>query len=144
MKNDPGELPPVLDVERHDNYSKAALSQRVKMCLDEIERLFGRKPIIYTAKYFWQDRVGPVTWASEYDLWVANYFVTKPNLPSDWSTWTFHQDRDNWNVPGMADPTIDRDWFNGSEAELMAYAGVGLTLEEKVELLWGAHPELHP
>src|SRR3990170_5245777 len=66
-----GELPPVLDIERSGN------AKEVRACVEEIERLFNRTPLIYTSAYAWgDDRLkGDKNWASKYPLWVANYIT---------------------------------------------------------------------
>jgi hypothetical protein len=50
----------------------------------------------------------------------------------------------------MESKELDMNWFNGSVAELRQWASIDaappttpLTLEQKVEKLWHAHPELH-
>ncbi|MFQ5616942.1 MAG: glycoside hydrolase family 25 protein [Anaerolineales bacterium] len=103
---DLGEFPPVLDVEE-----STSSASRVKACLAEIERLFGRVPIIYTRASIWNIRIGKVTWASRYPLWVAHYRISgwkddlidrsrslAPTLPSPWSKWHFWQITDK--APG--------------------------------------------
>ena len=52
---DIGELPPVLDLEVHDEKSAEEIIPKVKIWLDLVEASFGRKPIIYSGEYFLQD-----------------------------------------------------------------------------------------
>jgi uncharacterized repeat protein (TIGR02543 family) len=53
-----------------------------------------------------------------YHLWIANYTTAdQPNI-GGWSTWSFWQYADNGVVPGIADHSVDLDWFNGSEQSL--------------------------
>ena len=102
---DHGELPPALDVEFP---GKAA---DVRQCVEEIERLFGRTPIIYTNKFHFGDPViqaggrnrerkrclkskytdqvqgleGDKTWAAKYPLWFAKYISTEDDILIPWS-----------------------------------------------------------
>lgn len=115
------DIPLVLDVERVDSVSPAGITACVLECSQTIQKQDTRIPIIYTAKYFWKDNVLPSTNWSQNDLWVANYRVSSPSLPPGWSTWKFWQYDDKGRVPGISSDT-DLDWFNGSYADLMAYA----------------------
>src|SRR3990167_3641762 len=53
-------LPPAIDVERINNlgFTQATFRSRLRECLLEVERLFGRKPVVYTSKYAWEQLVG--------------------------------------------------------------------------------------
>lgn len=115
------DLPLVLDVELSRGVSQAGITACVKDCLQMVEQRDGRKPIIYTAKWFWNDRVlESPEWAA-YDLWVANYGVSAPTLPAGWNEYKFWQYSDKGRVPGIAAAT-DLNWFAGSYADLLAYA----------------------
>lgn len=115
------DLPPVLDVEKTGNpYFR---SKDVLTCLQEIERLFGRKPIIYTGYYIWRDNVGSPAWSTDYDLWLAQYNPTENiYLPPPFTEWKIHQFSDTTEVDGKV---IDHNYFNGELIDLLAYAGMG-------------------
>jgi lysozyme len=113
-----GELPPVADVEQ------AGLTEaKVRTFVDEFEALTGQKLIMYTSQSKWHDLVGRNTpWASDYDLWVANYRISgEPLLPDAWDTWTFWQHTDQGRLPGYHS-NLDLDYFSGDETALRAYA----------------------
>jgi lysozyme len=119
------QLPPVLDVETTNNrgYVKQDFAQNVKLCLDKIEELFGRKPIIYTGYYTWADLTGSPAWANQYGLWIARYqvsLITRNQLPVGWTDWKFWQytDRERFG-PWI----MDTNYFNGSLQELRQLAG---------------------
>ena len=82
---------PAVDVERKNNggFAQAVFKARLLECLERCEQLFGRKPVIYTSKYAWEELVGSAPWAPDYDLWVAYYSSASnaPLLPSDWTAW---------------------------------------------------------
>ncbi len=119
MAGDWGELPPVVDVE---DTSYPANINDLKTFLDLIEIAAKRKPIIYTGAWFWNFTRfnGAVSWAKNYDLWVASY-TQAPTLPDDWSTWKFWQYTNKGIVEGIS-TRVDLDKFNGTEAELQTYA----------------------
>jgi GH25 family lysozyme M1 (1,4-beta-N-acetylmuramidase) len=120
---DLGELPPALDIEEINNRTLTA--SKIKLCLEEIERLFGRIPFIYTRATVWNPKIGKVIWASRYPLWVAHYTVkgweenhiqrtlaSQPTLPSPWATWDIWQftDKSPANNYGISGQTADLDF----------------------------------
>ena len=132
-----GELPDVIDVEEDRGLSPAQLRERVKRCLDRYEQLAGRKAIIYTRASFWNPAIGNAGWESNYPLWVAHYYATTPLLPQGWQGvgWKFWQDSPQENFPGFQDPTADRNYYNGTAAELRQWLGLEPpppTLEQRV------------
>ena len=150
-------FPPCLDLETTSNtgMTPEVISASTYICLQEIGNRWGRKPMIYTGwdpiNAIW----GNPAWMAEYDLWVANYTTaSKPLLPKPWSkagkTWRIWQFTDKYEIAGT---TPDGNWFNGDEAALrdwvIATGGkvpgpVELTLGQKVDILWAAHPDLWP
>ena len=123
------DLPLVLDVELSRGVSPEDVAASVKVCADVIEEQEGRKPVIYTARWFWDHSVLDAPHWPDYDLWVANYGVEAPSLPGAWDNWTLWQYSDHGDVPGIGGAT-DLDWFNGSYDELLAYAGEEPVVEE--------------
>ncbi len=116
------DLPLVLDVERTDGMSPQVITQRIRECLDGIEAGAGRKPIIYTARWFWDRSVLPSSQWSTYDLWVASY-TRNPILPRDWQSWLIWQYSESGTVPGSGSRHTDLNWFAGSYEDLLHYAG---------------------
>lgn len=119
----PGDLPPVIDVESHGDLSSTTVAAKVKQWVDHVEAALGVKPIIYTGRYFWQDYVKTSAYA-EYPLWIAHYTTGCPNLPLQWSDWTFHQYTDKGSIDGV-DGNTDTNRFNGDKAALLAFANAG-------------------
>ncbi len=115
-------LPLVLDIELSGGLSPAEITTCIKDCLQRVEQMGGRKPIIYTAKWFWNAHVLPSSEWSEYDLWVANYGVSAPALPAGWSAWKFWQYSDKGSVPGISAASTDLNWFAGTYEALLTYA----------------------
>jgi GH25 family lysozyme M1 (1,4-beta-N-acetylmuramidase) len=117
----PGDLPAVLDVETADGMPNATVRQNMQIWLDRVELHTGKRPIVYTAA-FMSSVVG--SGFSSYPLWVANYGVNCPQLPSGWSQWSIWQSSSTGSVPGIAG-NVDLDVFNGSLADLQAFAAGG-------------------
>jgi lysozyme len=119
-----GDLPAVIDIESADGQGPAKIVSQVQTWLDHVEAGTGKKPIVYTAKYFWQDNVGSDQFV-DYPLWVANYYVDCPNLPDGaWPGWAMHQHADNGSVAGI-DGAVDLNRFNGTADDLAAFASAG-------------------
>lgn len=123
------DLPLVMDVERHDKVNRAHITACIQGCLQRVEQQDGRRPLVYTAKWFWDNTeylIHSDDWA-QYDLWVANYVDNpddsqnqQPALPQGWDAWKFWQYTDKGSVPGVRG-NCDLDWFAGSYEELVAY-----------------------
>jgi GH25 family lysozyme M1 (1,4-beta-N-acetylmuramidase) len=127
---DDGELPPVLDLETHDNMTKDKIVPAVKIWLDRVEAAFGKKPIIYSGQYFLQDYLvitggGPPAWAKDYPLWLAQYpnqyqEGMQPFLPRGWFNWTIWQYSEKVLTGLMP---VDMNLFNGTLEDLYKFAG---------------------
>jgi lysozyme len=112
----PGDLPPVLDLETSSGLPSSTVISRAKTWLQKVEAAFGVKPIVYTAA-FMSTVIG--TSFGDYPLWVANYGATCPLMPSGWTDWKFWQTSQTGSVAGIAGD-VDTNLFNGSLSALMA------------------------
>jgi lysozyme len=116
----PGDLPVVADMEDTGGQPASVIADELQQWLDHVEAGTGKRPIIYTGKYFWQDNVAADF--SAYPLWIPAYGVECPNLPDGyWSDWQFFQYTDQGSVPGVSG-NVDRDVFNGSLDDLLTFA----------------------
>lgn len=114
-------LPPVLDIEYNNGVSPAGMQAWIREFVTEIERLTGRKPIIYTYRYFWEQEVGNTTEFSDYPLWLAAYQSTPPTvMPGGWDNMVMWQNSGNDRVPGIA-VDVDTNIFNGDESQLHSF-----------------------
>lgn len=138
-----GELPPVLDIEWPARWDKREVDAHGRMidqwdrwevtpasivewslrCLDELERLFDRTPIVYTYPHFWQSlgEHGRDPAFASYPLWIANYTHPKDWMPpasarpivpapwTDWTIWQFSADGSPVRVPGVPACPLDRN-----------------------------------
>jgi GH25 family lysozyme M1 (1,4-beta-N-acetylmuramidase) len=114
----PGDLPPVIDVESNTDSTPPQTAAAVQAWVDHVEAATGVQPIIYTGRYFWQDHVASDAFV-DYPLWIAHYTDGCPNIPDPWTTWAFHQYSSTGSVPGIAG-NVDTNDFNGSYEDLLA------------------------
>ena len=109
---EPGDLPPVLDLEQLNGTSSTVLRKEAKRCLETVESYYGVKPILYTYVDFYKRHLG--TEFDSYPLWVAHYY--QPDQPRIGRGWLFWQHSDKGRVNGIADP-VDFNVFSGDSAE---------------------------
>jgi GH25 family lysozyme M1 (1,4-beta-N-acetylmuramidase) len=135
------DMPPVLDLEWPPHFEREKSTSKILdrwtqwnvdgafiaewglRCLAEMERLFGRTPILYTYPNFWQSLgdAGKVEAWARYPLWIANYThpndwlppaTSKPSVPApwkEWSVWQFSADGSSMRVPGVPACPLDRN-----------------------------------
>lgn len=116
------DLPLVLDVEEQGN--TPGFADMVLACLQRIFQLSGRKPLLYTSIYYAQGHLREIT-PAHCDLWIANWTTRpNPNMPNNWSDWTFWQYSNSGHGPtyGAQSPRIDLNKFNGTLEQLLEYA----------------------
>jgi hypothetical protein len=87
-----------------------------------VESATGRLPMIYTG--LWQTMLNDHTEAWGCPLWIADWHppTGRPSLPHAWKRWTLWQYTDAQSFDGIAG-TVDASYFNGSRADLLAFAG---------------------
>jgi GH25 family lysozyme M1 (1,4-beta-N-acetylmuramidase) len=120
----PGDLPPFMDMETLDGVSASTAVANMHAWFDRIQSRTGITPAIYTSRRVWNLLNNP-TGFSMYDLWVANWGVSSPALPTQWKDWTFWQYTDAGTVDGInGSPGVDLDRFHGTVADLRVYAGL--------------------
>ena len=146
IKDDPGELPPVLDLEAPAIGTKSLGLSFVKAFLERLSILAGRPAILYTSNGFWnsiRDSANAI-WALDYPLWIAwplnisfpvvgippVAYTTTVLVPEPWKRkkvpfliWQY-----SWvgggKLYGAESKGLDLNVFNGSESELLAFANV--------------------
>lgn len=119
---DPGELPPVIDVEVADHIAAAQIQDGVSAFIDVIAPALAR-PIVYTSPGFWNPLPARPDIVAKTDLWVANWLVHAPGSCKGYDKWTFWQYANAATVPGIPGAlNVDANRFNGTLAELRAYS----------------------
>jgi lysozyme len=127
LKNDPGEMYPVVDFECNTNapLRNKATSELYIFC-NTVEQKIGKPIIIYTSPGYWTsfwDNSYPSYFSSK-NLWIANYYVNVPTIPKPWSKWLFWQyglGKGQGLSFGAESLDIDLDWFNGDVADLNSF-----------------------
>ena len=115
VKLEPGDLPPVLDIEKKGKDMKK-LQVDLKVWLRKVENHYGVKPIIY-ASYKFKTRYLNDSVFNTYPYWIAHYYVDSVRYEGDWRFW---QHTDVGTLPGI-DEKVDLNVFNGSKNELDAF-----------------------
>lgn len=145
LGDDLPELPCVLDIEAKTD-SLPKLANIAQQWLDIVEKATGKRPIIYTAAWYWNAGMQNVAkWAGNYPLWVAAYPVKdgfpsvadleagkfKPSMPKSWATWTLWQYSERGRVDGITvdkrAANVDLNVFPGTVQDLLNWAGAGST-----------------
>ncbi len=110
---EPGDLPPVLDVEQTGGLNRAQLQEKVGDWLEMTEQHYGVKPVIYTGADFYARYLAGRF--DDYPLWVAHYLVKdKPRVKRGWTFW---QHSESGRVNGIEGP-VDFNVFNGNRMDL--------------------------
>lgn len=112
-------LTPVLDIEwdfkrNIDQWLSINRLERIDfifVIINIIEDKIGRKPIIYTSKGFWDEKIAiKDTIIKDYPLWISDYSIRlEPRLPRDWDSWTFWQYFDKYRIGSK---TFDVNKYN--------------------------------
>jgi lysozyme len=109
-----GDLPPVLDIEKLGNPGAAKLRENVKIWLNEVEKHYGMKPIIYSYIDFYEKYLIVDEDLRKYPFWVAHYDRKKIEFQESWLFW---QHSDKGRIPGT-DAKVDFNVFNGNMDKL--------------------------
>lgn len=116
----PGDLLPVLDIERTGGLSRAEVTTWILTWLGRVTERLGVRPMVYTSPNGWNQRTGDTTAVADAGytvLWVAHWGVDSPTVPAqDWAGngWTFWQYTDCGTVPGIAG-CVDMDVYDGTD-----------------------------
>jgi len=155
--DDIGEFPLVLDIELSHNKPPSAIADTILQCATIIEAKTGKKPIMYSRASFIDHFVtgtkSPSAWLNQYDWWLAHYLRSgdehpgPPKLPKGVirERCIIHQTTGTGEGFGIESKALDYNRWQFSQSHLDNYAdgSHNLTMVEKIERLWLAHPELH-
>ena len=115
VKLEPGDLPPVLDIEKKGRDVKK-LQQDLKIWLRKVESHYGVKPIIYASYKFKTKYLNDSVFDS-YPYWIAHYYVDSVRYQGEWKFW---QHTDVGTLPGIEDK-VDLNIFNGSIQDMETF-----------------------
>lgn len=108
-----GDLPPVLDIETTNNLPASVIRSTAKIWLEEMEKAYKVKPIIYTNIHFYETYLGDEF--DKYPLWIAHYY--QQERPRSERSWLFWQHSDMGRVNGIR-TTVDFNVFKGDSTDL--------------------------
>lgn len=110
---EPGDFPPVLDIEEMGKYGTENLVAGILNWLKLAEKHYGVIPIVYTGSHFY--RIYLKERIDAYPLWIAAY--SEPHQIND-VNWKFHQFSDKMKIKGI-DAYVDGNSFNGEMEDLL-------------------------
>lgn len=140
-------LAPSLDFELDHDGARAMTPVQVFAaliaCVQEMTRLWGRAPTLYTYPFFWHAMLAGASSAelaivASCALWFAAYKTAgPPTPPTPWAKVTFWQESggDEYKTPAGA--PCDADFFLGDVTELQALASFVATPSPVEDLLAG-------
>ncbi len=115
VKIEPGDLPPVLDVEQLYGINQAVMRKGVLDWLQTVEAAYKIRPIIYSSSDFYINYLGKDL--ADYPLWVAHYLNNnKPTIKRDWVFW---QHSEAGKVNGIT-TKVDFNVFGGDSTQFAA------------------------
>lgn len=113
-------LPPVLDLEVDEGLSPQKLRDWTRTFLTELEKQTGRRPMVYTYRYFWLEQMGDTDEFSDYPLWLAAYQNKAPAPVGGWDTVDIWQRSESGRVAGINTP-VDLNLFNGNQGQWASF-----------------------
>lgn len=137
----PMDLPLELDLEETGGLGQVELAEWARRFLAEVTRLTGKRPLVYTGRWFWQGNIGVHgdDIGRTYRLWTADYHCQRydgtlwcdpttdtynPPIYGGWGQWTFWQNYSVGAVPGIVG-NVDMNRFCCDLGSLAALAGGG-------------------
>ncbi|RYZ20282.1 MAG: glycoside hydrolase family 25 protein [Chitinophagaceae bacterium] len=110
-----GDLPPVVDIESRGNVKPEVLRRELQAWLDNIEKYYGVRPVIYTYLDFYKKNLAGHF--DDYPLWVAHYL--QPGQPRIERPWSFWQHSESGRVDGITS-RVDFNVFSGDSLAFRA------------------------
>lgn len=114
-----GDMPPVLDLEVMNNKPSAEVVSAAQLFLHTVTVATKKMPLIYASPGFIRELESPAAFTN-YPYWCAEYGVGTPRLPKIWSRWTFWQNSESGEAPGVPGK-CDVNYFNGAIDDLKAF-----------------------
>ncbi len=123
-----GYLPTALDLEKTpSNLTPDQVSFWALTWLQTYEQLAGRRPMLYSYRYFIDTRMTASPALASYPLWFAHYGVQQGARPAPISGWpesapTIWQFSSRGRLPGSGSTNIDLNVFFGTGDQLRRFA----------------------
>lgn len=127
---------PAMDFEALDGLYEEEASAIAVAFLEEVERLTGVEPIVYSDDYNATYRFDSSV--ARWPLWAAAYGPEEPEVTAHWDSWVGFQYTDRGLVPGVS-TYVDRDKFTRDVVltETPAHAGTFSYTVQPGNTLWG-------
>ena len=123
VRLEPGDLPPVLDLEVPAAWAAIAQSARAPLAiqwLETVENRLGATPIVYLSPAFATEILTNAPALARFPVWFAHYTdAAAPTVVKPWNSWSFWQYTREGKTPGVTLP-VDLNRFNGSMDDLKA------------------------
>jgi lysozyme len=106
-----GDLVPTIDVETTDSEPQAVVVANLRTVVNTVSAAIGSLPAIYCSPSWWSGNVNSAAFTLD-PLWVANWFVSQPDVPENnwggtgWQVWQFSDAGVVPGIPGHVD--LDR------------------------------------
>ena len=113
VKFEPGDLPPVLDVE----IDSPDIVTKANEWLEIVEKKCGVKALIYTNMHVYASWIKNDSSLNNHDLWLAKPRGEMPDVPNC-KFWQFTHEGHVW---GIIDNVVDINMFNGTHKQLDEY-----------------------
>ena len=156
IKDDPGpcKIPVWNDLELAQDMPPSVIANCCLEFGEGLQREYGGEKGIYSRTTFIDYYMRGQSWLNTYLWWLAQYLSSGLEHPGPYTVpqglsddrVIIQQTGHKYQIPGhTGDIDINRwlqsidmlEWFTGTQVQ------VPLTMEEKVNKLWAAHPELH-
>ncbi|MBL7826289.1 MAG: glycoside hydrolase family 25 protein [Saprospiraceae bacterium] len=110
----PGDLAPVLDIERTDGIPPEIMREEAAIWLQKVEQTLNVKPIIYSNLHFYEQHLAG--YFDQYPLWIARYSDETPSLfnGKNWDIWQFSNEG---CIDGISEK-VDMNLFPGTPETL--------------------------
>ena len=99
-----GDLVPTIDVETTDGEPQSVVVANLRTIVNTVSAAIGSLPAIYCSPSWWSGNINSAAFTLD-PLWIANWFVTQPQVPENnwggtgWQVWQFS---DAGSVPGIS------------------------------------------
>ncbi|HUZ71083.1 MAG TPA: GH25 family lysozyme [Candidatus Saccharimonadales bacterium] len=99
-----GDLMPAIDVETMGGEPQSVVVANLKTVVDTVSAAIGSLPAIYASPAWWNGNINSSAFTLD-PLWVANWFVSTPQVPANnwggtgWQVWQFS---DAGSIPGIS------------------------------------------
>lgn len=120
VKLSPGDIPPILDIERQSTIqTNENLRKGIRNWLTIVEAHYGVKPIIYTGDSYFKDHLHGNDF-QDYPLWIANYNLVRKPKTNYWVIWQFSEKGEIPGIKGKVDLNVLRGGKNALDNLLIS------------------------